>query len=163
MANTDMGRLEVKAQLNQQCKPTWLVECNCPTRRSWQSNKSCYSGPKENLTEDRQRRRKRPTKKSEGKLHWTKLWERRDQLGGATKSWVLTKRRQCQASKAPIKEHQSNQWNGTHHVQYRSNQNTTKKKAPPDQAPIEPNKGSALPSKGKQEKDKAPNQNEALN
>ena len=25
----------------------------------------------------------------------------------------------------------------------------TKKKAPPDQAPIEPNKGSALPSKGK--------------
>ena len=38
----------------------------------------------------------------------------------------------------------------------------TKKKVPPDQAPIEPNKGSALPSKGKQEKDQAPNQIEAL-
>jgi len=58
MANTDMGRLEVKAQLTQQRKPTWLVECNCPTYRSWQSDKSYYSGPKENLIEDRQRRRK---------------------------------------------------------------------------------------------------------
>ena len=52
---------------------------------------SCYSGPKENLIEDKRRRRKRPTKKSEGKLHRTKPWERRDQLGGATKSQVPTK------------------------------------------------------------------------
>src|SRR5712672_3772700 len=99
MVNTDMGRLEVKAQLTQQRKPTWLVKCNCPTRRSWQSDKSCYSSPKENLIEDRRRRRKRPTKKSEGKLHRTKPWERRNQLGGATKSRVPTKRRQRQASK----------------------------------------------------------------
>src|SRR5712671_4346816 len=113
---------------------------------------SCYSGPKENLIEARRRKRKRPTKKSEGKLHRTKPWERRDQLGGATKSQVPMKRRQRQASKAPIKEHQSNQWNGANHMQYRSNQ-----------TPIEPNKGSALPSKGKQEKDQAPNQIEALN
>src|SRR5712672_4606658 len=61
---------------------------------------SCYSSPKENLIEARRRRRKRPTKKSEGKLHRTKLWERRDQLGGATKSQVPTKRRQRQASKS---------------------------------------------------------------
>jgi len=46
---------------------------------------SCYSGPKENLIEDRQRRRKWPTKKSEGKLHRTKPWERRNQLGSTTK------------------------------------------------------------------------------
>src|SRR5712672_2596173 len=38
--NTDMERLEVKAQLTQQRKPTWLVEYNCPTHRSWQSNKA---------------------------------------------------------------------------------------------------------------------------
>ena len=31
-----------------------------------------------------------------------------------------------------------------------------KKKAPPDQTPIKPNKGSALPSKGKQRKEQAP-------
>ena len=128
MANTDMGRLEVKAQLTQQRKPTWLVECNCPTCRSWQSDKSCYSGPKENLIEDRRRRRKWPTKKSEGKLHQTKSWERRDQLGGTTKSRVPTKRRQRQASKAPIKEHQSNQWNGANHMQYQSNQTQPRRK-----------------------------------
>ena len=52
------------------------------------------------------------------------------------------------------------EWHQSHVVPIKSN--TTKKKAPPDQAPIEPNKGSALPSKGKQEKDQAPNQIEAL-
>jgi len=34
---------------------------------------SYYSGSKENLIEDKRRERKQPTKKSEGKLHWTKL------------------------------------------------------------------------------------------
>jgi len=29
-----------KPQSTQQRKPTWLVKCNCPTRRSWQSNKA---------------------------------------------------------------------------------------------------------------------------
>src|SRR5882757_1030720 len=90
---------------------------------------SCYSGPKENLIEDKRRRRKRPTKKSEGKLHRTKPWERRDQFGGATKSRIPTKRRQHQASKAPIRRKR-------HQIK----------------APIEPNKGSALPSKGKNKK-----------
>ena len=52
------------------------------------------------------------------------------------------------------------EWCQSHAVPIKSN--TTKKKAPPDQAPIEPNKGSALPSKGKQEKDQAPKQIEAL-
>jgi len=40
MANTDMGRLEVKAQLTQQCKSIWLVKYNCPTDRSWQRDKA---------------------------------------------------------------------------------------------------------------------------
>jgi len=52
------------------------------------------------------------------------------------------------------------EWCQSHAVPIKSNM--TKKKVPPDQAPIEPNKGSALPSKGKQEKDQAPNQIEAL-
>src|SRR5712672_3423949 len=140
MANTDMGRLEVKAQLTQQRKPTWLVECNCPTCRSWQSDKSCYSGPEENLIEDRRRRRKRPMKKSEGKLHRTKPWERRDQLGGTTKSQVPMKRRQHQASKAPIKRApiEPMEWRQSHAVLIKKS-NMTKKKAPQDQTPIEPN------------------------
>src|SRR5712672_4673100 len=29
-----------KPQSTQQRKPTWLVECNCPTCRSWQSDKA---------------------------------------------------------------------------------------------------------------------------
>ena len=50
---------------------------------------SCYSGPKKNLIEDRRRRRKRSTKKSEGKPHQTKPWERKEDLpGGATKNQV---------------------------------------------------------------------------
>ena len=52
------------------------------------------------------------------------------------------------------------EWRQSHAVPIKSN--TTKKKVPPDQTPIEPNKGSALPSKGKQKKDQAPNQIEAL-
>ena len=37
---------------------------------------SCYSGPKKNLVEDEWRTRKWPTRKSEGKLHRTKPWEK---------------------------------------------------------------------------------------
>ena len=92
-ANTDMGRLEVKAQLTQQCKPMWLVEYNCPTHRSWQSNKAVTPVPRRTWLKIRWRRRKRPTKKSEGKLHWTKPWERRNWLGGATKSSTKKRRR----------------------------------------------------------------------
>jgi len=52
------------------------------------------------------------------------------------------------------------EWRQSHAVPIKLK--TTKKKAPLDQTPIEPNKGSALPLKGKQEKDQAPNQIEAL-
>ena len=45
---------------------------------------SCYSGPKKNLVEDERRTQERPTKKSERKLHWIKLWERKEDLPGST-------------------------------------------------------------------------------
>jgi len=57
-----------------------------PNSQKLAERQSCYSSPKENLIEDRWRRRKQPTTKSKGKLHWTKLWERRNWLGSATKS-----------------------------------------------------------------------------
>src|SRR6267154_508642 len=100
MANTDMGRLEVKAQLTQQRKTYVVGRMQLSNSQKLAERQSCYSGPKENLIEDKRRRRKRPTKKSEGKLHRTKPWERRDQLGGATKSRVPMKRRQHRASKS---------------------------------------------------------------
>src|SRR5712671_3646294 len=48
-----------------------------------------------------------------------------------------------------VKSAKPNQRNGTNHTWYRSNRTQLRKEAPPDQAPIKPNKGSALPSKGK--------------
>ena len=70
---------------------------------------SCYSSPKENLIKDRWKRRKWPTKKSEGKLHWTKPWERRNELGGATK----IKRQQKKTMRGytlSLKRHQQYDW-----------------------------------------------------
>src|SRR5712672_387580 len=54
---------------------------------------SCYSGSKKNLVEDERRTRKRPTRKSEGKLHWTKPWKKEINLVGQLKS-STNKRRQ---------------------------------------------------------------------
>jgi len=74
---------------------------------------------KEKKTTHKEIRRKITSDKTVGKKGST--WWR--------KNWVPTKRRQCQVSKAPIKEHQSNQWNGTksHAVPIK-----IKKKVPPD-------------------------------
>jgi len=70
---------------------------------------SCYSSSKENLIEDKRRGRKRPMKKSEGKVHWTKPWERRNWLGGATK-WSANKRRQWKVIPYPWKGKSKNDW-----------------------------------------------------
>jgi len=88
--------------------------------------------------------------------------KRRDQLGGATKSQVPTKRRQSQASKALIKEHQSNQWDGANHMQYRSNQTQPRRKRHQIKPRSNQTRVVPYPQKGKQEKDQAPNQIEAL-
>src|SRR5712675_737859 len=76
--------------------------------------KSCYSGPKENLIEDRRRRRKQPTKNPKEKLHRTKPWERRDQLGGAkpgTNEKKTTSKRQRHRLKSTNQE-----WRQSHAV-----------------------------------------------
>jgi len=83
-------------------------------------------------------------------------------MGKKKKTYLVAQQTiKCQCMDQKL-EHQSNQWNGANHTQVPIKSNTTKKKTPPDQAPIKPNKGSALPSKGKQEKDQAPNQIKAL-
>src|SRR5712671_7452610 len=89
MANTDMGRLEVKAQLTQQRKPTWLVECNCPTHRSWQSDKAVTPVLRRTWLKMNEGQGNDPQRNPKGKLHWTKPWERKGSLpGSATKNQV---------------------------------------------------------------------------
>src|SRR5712671_5574284 len=150
MANTDMGKLEVKAQLTQQHKPTWLVECNCPTHRSWQSDKAVTLVPRrtwlktnEGQGDDPQRNPKKNYIGQNREKKRRSTWWRNKELSANVPIEV-----KCQIE--PM------EWRQSHAVPVKSNM--TKKKAPPDQAPIEPNKGSALPSKGKQEEDQAPNQ-----
>src|SRR5712671_5926026 len=134
MVNIGMGKLGIglgqrrppKPQLTQQRKPTWLVECNCPTCRSWQSDKAVtpvlrrtWEKTNEGQGNDPQRNPK------ENYIGHNRGKEKEDLPGGATNN---------QVSMYGSKSWSTNQTNGMAPIIYSTDQikNTTKKKAPPD-------------------------------
>src|SRR5712672_2633626 len=108
---------------------------------------SCYSGPKENLIEDKRRRRKRPTKEIRRK-DYIRQNRGKEEINLVAQLKARYQRKEDNVKRQRHRLKSTNQeWRQSHAVPIKLN--TTKKKAPPDQTPIKPNKGSALPSKGK--------------
>ena len=114
-----------KPQSTQQHKPTWWVECNCPTCRSWQSDKAVTPVLRRTWLKTNEGQREQPTKKSEGNRPRTEPWEEK-------KIYLVAP----QKNRTPMYQSESsaklNQWNGTKSDAVPVEPNTTKKKAPPN-------------------------------
>jgi len=98
-------------QSTQQRKPTWLVECNCPTRRSWQSDKAVTPVL-----------RRTWLKTNEGQETTHKEIRREttsDKTVGKKKKIYLVMQQES-SDNVPIKVKvpKPNQWNGTNHMWY---------------------------------------------
>jgi len=147
--NRTGSKMPSKPQLTQQRKPTWLVECNCPTHRSWQSDKAVTPVLRRTWLKTNKGQGNNPQRNPKGKLHRTKPWERKGSLpGGATKNQVPMYRSRVRRQSEPMEWHQITC--GTDQIRDDQEESATRS------TPIKPNKGSALPSKGKQRKDQAP-------
>ena len=121
MANTDMGRLEVKAQLTQQRKPTWLVECNCPTRKSWQSDKAVTLVPRRTWLKTDEGEENDPQRNPKENYIGQNCGKKRSSTWWRNKNWATMYQSKLKCQTEPTEWHQS------HVVPIKSN--TTKKRS----------------------------------
>jgi|SRR5712672_940074 len=114
-----------KPQSTQQRKPMWLVECNCPTCRSWQSNKAVTPVLRRTWWKTNEGQGNDPQRNLKGNYI--------GQNCGKEKKIYLVAQQRIERQNVPIRvKHQIEpmEWHQSDAVPIEPN--TMKKKAPPD-------------------------------